>query len=133
MSLRLANLSIKGDLKAEEDLTIDSRFEGRIDIRNHCLIVGPDAHVHTDEGYVGDLIVFGRLTGRLVVARTADIRDTASVDGRLVASVIGMSEGAHFNGSIDTHNTDVKARVAEHRIRKADARTSALTPAGIAR
>jgi cytoskeletal protein CcmA (bactofilin family) len=129
MSLRLANLSIKGDLKAEEDLTIDTRFEGRIDIRNHCLVVGPDAHVHADDGYVGDLIVFGRLTGRLVVARTADIRDTARVDGRLVASVIGISEGARFNGSIDTHDTEVKARVAEHRIRKADARTPTVSVA----
>jgi cytoskeletal protein CcmA (bactofilin family) len=131
MSLRLVHLTIKGDLKADEDLTIDSRFEGRLDIRNHCLVVGPDAHVHADDGYVGDLVVFGRLTGRLVVARTADIRDTARVEGRLVASVVGMSDGAHFTGSIDTHHPDIAARVADHRIRKSQG--SAVSAAGTAR
>ena len=126
MPQRLAHVTIKGDLKADEDLTIDSRFEGRIDIRNHCLIVGPDAHVHADDGYVGDLVVFGRLSGRLVVAGTADIRDTARVEGRLVAAVIGISEGAHFNGTIDTHHADIAARVADHRIRKAQGPVNAL-------
>ncbi|MGH9313339.1 MAG: bactofilin family protein [Vicinamibacterales bacterium] len=133
MPLRLVHLSIKGDLTAEEDLTIDSRFEGRIDIRNHRLVVGPDAHVHADDGYVGDLVVYGRLTGRLVVARTADIRDTARVEGRLVASVVGMSDGAHFTGSIDTHHADIAARVADHRIRKAAVQDAAVSAAGTGR
>lgn len=133
MPLRLVHLTIKGDLKAEEDLTIDSRFEGRIDIRNHRLVVGPDADVHADDGYVGDLVVFGRLTGRLVVARTADIRDTARVEGRLVASVVGLSDGAHFTGSIDTHHADIAARVADHRIRKAAVQDAAVNTTGTVR
>jgi cytoskeletal protein CcmA (bactofilin family) len=126
MSQRLANLTIKGDLKADEDLTIDTRFEGRIDMRNHCIVVGPDADVYADDGFVGDLVVFGRLSGRLVVTGTADIRDTARVEGRLVAAVVGMSEGAHFNGSIDTRRADIAARVADHRIRKSQGAVSAM-------
>jgi cytoskeletal protein CcmA (bactofilin family) len=114
---KLAHLEIKGELRADEDLTIEARFEGRIDLRNHRLIVGPDADVHID-AYVGDLVVFGRMTGKVVVARTADIRDTARIEGRLVAPVLGMSEGAQFKGTIDTRNTEAAMHVAAYRSRQ---------------
>jgi cytoskeletal protein CcmA (bactofilin family) len=114
---RLTNVTIKGEIHAEEDLTIDSRFEGRIDLRNHRLVVGPDADVRADV-YAGELVVFGKLAGTLIVAQTADIRSTASIEGRLVAPVLGLSEGARFKGTIDTRNAEVAARVAEHRMRQ---------------
>lgn len=117
LTSRLASVTIKGEISAEEDLTIDSRFEGRIDLRNHRLIVGPDADVRADV-YAGELIVFGRLAGTLVVSRAADIRSTARIEGRLVAPILGLSEGARFKGTIDTRNTEVAAKVAERRMRQ---------------
>jgi cytoskeletal protein CcmA (bactofilin family) len=116
---QLTNIQIKGELRADEDLTIDSRFEGRIDLRNHRLVVAADADVHADV-YVGELVVFGKIAGTLIVARNADIRSTARIEGRLVAPVLGLSEGAQIKGSIDTRNTEVAAKVAEHRMKEHD-------------
>jgi cytoskeletal protein CcmA (bactofilin family) len=116
---RIANIQVTGDLRAEEDLTIDSRFQGRIDVRNHRLVVGPSAEVQADI-YAAELVVFGKLAGTLVVSRLADIRSTARIEGRLVAPVLGLSEGAQFKGTIDTRNTEVAARVAEYKLRKSE-------------
>jgi cytoskeletal protein CcmA (bactofilin family) len=36
---------IKGDVIGSEDLTIDGRVEGRIELRGHSLLIGPNANV----------------------------------------------------------------------------------------
>jgi hypothetical protein len=36
---------IKGVVIGSEDLTIDGRVEGRIELRGHSLLIGPDARV----------------------------------------------------------------------------------------
>jgi cytoskeletal protein CcmA (bactofilin family) len=131
LTSRLANVTIKGEIQAEEDLTIDSYFEGRIDLRNHRLVVGPDADVRADV-YAGELVVFGKLAGTLIVAQAADIRSTATIEGRLVAPILGLSEGARFKGTIDTRNAEVAARVAEHRLRQ-PAGPAVKTPDGAKR
>ena len=43
----------------------------------------------------------GKVTGNITTAEAINIRETATVDGDLVAPKIGIAEGASFRGKID--------------------------------
>jgi cytoskeletal protein CcmA (bactofilin family) len=80
---------IKGDLTGSEDLIIDGRVEGRIDLPDHSLTIGPDAHIEA-EVVAKAVIVLGSVTGRIMASHKVEIRDGGSVDG-----------GAYFRGKVD--------------------------------
>src|SRR3990172_11075493 len=41
-------LVLKGDLSGNEDLLIEGKFEGSIDLQDHCLTVGPEGQVKAE-------------------------------------------------------------------------------------
>jgi cytoskeletal protein CcmA (bactofilin family) len=41
-------VTIKGDITAAEDLTIDGQVEGKIELPEHTLTIGPNATVMAD-------------------------------------------------------------------------------------
>ncbi len=43
-----STISIKGDLSGEEDLLIEGRVEGKIELRRHSVTVGKNGHVKAD-------------------------------------------------------------------------------------
>ena len=42
------SIFIKGELQGDEDLTIDGRVEGKIELRDHNLTIGPNGTCHCD-------------------------------------------------------------------------------------
>src|SRR3712207_2356630 len=69
----------KGELLSSEDMTIDGRVEGTIEVRNHSLTVGPDADIHAD--IVAETVtVMGAVTGSITAHNKVEIRETASVE-----------------------------------------------------
>ena len=47
---------IKGELTGDEDLTIEGRVEGKIDLREHNLVIGPNGKI-TAEVYAKSITV----------------------------------------------------------------------------
>src|SRR5207247_10443775 len=39
------SIQIKGELQGDEDLTIDGRVEGKIEVREHKLTIGPNGRI----------------------------------------------------------------------------------------
>jgi len=94
------SLTFKGDISGTEDLTIDGTVEGTIRLPDHALTVGPQASIRA-EIWVASAIVLGAVTGSNTASHKVELRNSASVEGDLVAPRIAMSEGACFHGSID--------------------------------
>ena len=46
--LTTGGLTIKGQLLADEDVRIEGNFEGTIEVRGHCLVLGPSARVRAN-------------------------------------------------------------------------------------
>ena len=42
------SILFRGDLIGLEDMAIDGRVEGTIELREHTLTIGPDAHIQAD-------------------------------------------------------------------------------------
>ena len=92
---------IKGELIGSEDLMIDGRIEGRVELKGHNLLIGPNAQVQAHLT-ARTITVMGTVTGSLVATEKVDIRMTGKVEGDIDAPKVIMAEGAQLRGKIDT-------------------------------
>ena len=91
----------RGDLISLEDLTIDGRVEGTIELRGHNLTVGPDAHIHADV-VAKNVTVLGTVTGTITARETVALSETGSVEGNITSLRLAMADGAVLRGRVDT-------------------------------
>lgn len=91
---------IKGELSGDEDLTIEGRVEGTIELRNHVLTIGSTGHVEA-QVVAKSIVVLGHVTGNLTATEKVDIREEGSVEGDIMAPRVAIADGAEFRGSID--------------------------------
>src|SRR5688572_16338995 len=102
------SVSIKGEIKGSEDLTVDGQVEGKIDLPEHTLTIGPNATVVADIN-AKIVTVFGSVIGTVIAREKADIRKTASVEGALTCGRLAVQEGAKINRKIETKNRPTAA------------------------
>jgi cytoskeletal protein CcmA (bactofilin family) len=95
------SLVIKGDVIGSEDLTIDGRVEGRIELRDHSLLIGPNAQVQA-QVVARTITIMGTVTGNITASDKVDIRNAGSVEGDIEAPKVAMADGAQLCGKIDT-------------------------------
>ena len=91
---------IKGELSGSEDLTIEGNVEGRIELKENTLTIGPNGKIRA-EVFAKQVIVLGEVTGNVTATEKVDIRDNGSVDGDVTSPRVAIAEGAHFRGAID--------------------------------
>ena len=91
---------IKGELNGNEDLMIEGQVEGKIELKDHVLTIGPNGKIKA-EVFAKMLIVLGEVNGNIAASEKVDIRDGGSVNGDIVSPRVAIAEGAHFQGSID--------------------------------
>ncbi len=98
---------IKGELSGSEDLVIDGRVEGTIDLRNHSLTVGPSGNLKA--GVTAKTIVIqGKVDGSLTASDRLDLRKSAVVTGDLTTQRIAIEEGAFLKGKVDIQKETAK-------------------------
>src|SRR6188474_2115315 len=95
---------IKGELTGSEDLTIEGHVEGKIELRQNVLTIGPNGKIKA-QVFAKSVIILGEVTGNVTASEKVDLRDNGSVDGDIAAPRVAIAEGAHFRGSIDMQRT----------------------------
>jgi cytoskeletal protein CcmA (bactofilin family) len=108
-----SGLSIKGDLSATEDITINGTFEGTIDLPKHRLVAAEGCRVNASVTALA-VTVDGRLEGH-ITAESVDIGPKASVDASVITGKLALEEGATFNGAVNTERARAAATIAKHR------------------
>jgi cytoskeletal protein CcmA (bactofilin family) len=106
-------LIIKGELTADEDLTIDGQFEGSIDIPGHHLVTSEGSNVNAAVT-AHAVTVQGRLEGHISAERV-DFAPTALVEASVVTERLAVEDGALFNGAVNTDRARAAADIAKHR------------------
>jgi cytoskeletal protein CcmA (bactofilin family) len=99
---------IKGELNGSEDLTIEGHVEGKIELRDHVLTIGPNGKIRAAV-FAKSVIVLGEVIGNITASEKVDLRDHGSVDGDIVSPRVAIAEGAHFRGSVDMKRTGAAA------------------------
>ena len=105
---------IKGELNGSEDLTIEGHVEGKIELRDHVLTIGPNGKIKA-ELFAKSVVVLGEVIGNVSATEKVDIRENGSVEGDITAPRVAIAEGAHFRGSVDMANKGPKATAPQPR------------------
>ncbi len=95
---------IKGELTGDEDLTIEGRVEGKIELKDHNLIIGPNGKINAEIN-AKSVTVIGSVVGNISAGEMVEIKTSGSVMGDIKSSRISIADGAHFKGSVDMQKT----------------------------
>ncbi|MDT8448998.1 MAG: polymer-forming cytoskeletal protein [Wenzhouxiangellaceae bacterium] len=94
------SISINGQLSGDEDLIIEGRVKGTVQLKKHTLTVGSQGTLDA-EVYANTILVDGTVNGDLYASERISIRKSAKIDGNILAPRISLEDGARFRGSID--------------------------------
>src|SRR5687767_9332342 len=114
---------IKGELNGSEDLTIEGHVEGKIELKDHVLTIGPNGKIKA-QVHAKSVIVLGEVNGNVTATEKVDIRDGGSVDGDIVSPRVAIAEGAHFRGTVDMQRKATAGQQAQPSAKPAAAATT---------
>ena len=93
------SITIRGDVSGEEDLIIEGRVEGRVELAKHHLTVGPNGHIEA-EIVAKEVTIIGRVSGNVTATERTEIQESGCLDGDLLSPRLLVQEGAQVNGSV---------------------------------
>jgi cytoskeletal protein CcmA (bactofilin family) len=93
-------VSIKGNLASEEDLLMEGRLEGKIEIRQHSITIGKKGQIKADI-YGKVITIEGKVEGNLYGEEQLIVRQSGTVRGNIVSPRVVLEDGSNFKGSID--------------------------------
>ena len=105
------NVTVKGQIFAREDLTIDGEVEGTVECHEHRLTIGPNARVQAGLK-AREIIIQGSIHGNVDATDKIDIKKEAKLVGDIKTSRIVIEDGAYFKGSIDISKPNASAAKA---------------------
>jgi len=101
------SISIKGELSGEEDLIIQGRVEGKIDLKKNNITVDKSGSVKGDI-YGKSITLEGEVEGNLFGEKRIVLQPSGVVRGDMRAPAINLEEGAKFKGNIAMEAWDEK-------------------------
>ena len=102
------SIQIKGELRGNEDLTIEGQVDGKIVLKDHQLTIGPNGRL-TAEIHAKSVTVVGEVVGNVTADDRIEIAATGSMQGDIKAPRVVLADGARFKGSVDMERATSKA------------------------
>jgi cytoskeletal protein CcmA (bactofilin family) len=94
------SITLRGDVTGDEDLLIQGRVEGTVDLHQHSVTVGSEGEVVAS--IVGRVVtVEGRVEGNISGTEQVTLRSSAQVKGDIRAPRVVLENGARFRGLVD--------------------------------
>jgi cytoskeletal protein CcmA (bactofilin family) len=91
---------IRGEVKGAEDLIIDGRVEGTVQLGENRLTIGPNANVAADLT-AKDVLVMGQVQGNINATGRVELRAGCLVEGDVRALRLAIEDNAGFHGKVD--------------------------------
>jgi len=93
-------IRIKGEVTGSEDLFVDGHVEGKLNLSNGSLTVGPNGEVKADI-FAREVIVRGRVDGKIVGREKIQLWSTGNVAGDLQTERLMIEDGAVLRGRVE--------------------------------
>jgi len=94
-------IRIKGEITGSEDLFVDGPIEGKINLANGSLTVGPNGTVKADV-VAREVIVRGRVEGKILGRERVQLWSTGQVIGEVQTQRLAIEDGAVLRGKVET-------------------------------
>lgn len=105
------SIEIKGTVTGDEDLLIQGKVEGSIDLGAHEVTVGESGKVNADIT-ARTVRIDGEVAGDVRGNEKVLISKTGNVRGNIIAPRMTLEDGAIFKGSIDMDPGDAGGKVS---------------------
>lgn len=99
-----SSLTIKGDIRSEENITIHGTVEGTIET-THDIVVGQEGKVRAAIR-ASNVVISGTVIGNVTATNKVDLTSSAQLQGNIRAPKLSIAESALFKGSIDMSAPD---------------------------
>ena len=88
---------ICGEVKGSEDLIVDGRVEGTVNLSESRLTIGPTAIVAANLS-AKDILIMGQVQGNLVASGRVELRAGCQVEGDIRALRLAVEDNWVFRG-----------------------------------
>jgi cytoskeletal protein CcmA (bactofilin family) len=105
---------VKGDVMGADQVFVDGRVEGSIQIPGERVTVGKTGMVVGRAGSgtaciaAREIVILGTVTGNIAAGERVDIRAGGSLTGDVTTVRVSIEDGAFFRGGIDIRREDPK-------------------------
>ena len=106
-----STLVIRGEITAQEALTIAGQVDGTIDVAGHIVTVEQGALVAADISAAA-IVVCGKVQGTLAAATRIHLQSGAEVKGDLNAPKLAVEDGAGVQGKVQVAGQERATMVA---------------------
>ena len=102
-------IEIKGDIVGDENLIIEGKVNGTVEVRSKDLTIGQSGQVNAN--VTARIVkVDGTIKGDITGVEMVTISKTGKVQGNIVAPRVTLEDGAKFKGSIDMDPNETAQR-----------------------
>jgi cytoskeletal protein CcmA (bactofilin family) len=116
-------MRIEGEITSDEDLTIEGKVTGQLEI-SKTLTIGKEGYVN-GEISAAVVLISGEAEGRLMASDKLDISSEGKFSGNILADTIRVAEGAQIKGTINLDDETTPANLTD---KKAESSTPPSPP-----
>src|SRR5260370_18346163 len=113
-------IKIKGEVTGSEDLFVDGIVDGKLNLANGSLTIGPNGHVKADV-LAREVIVRGKIEGKVTGRDKGQLWSTGQVTGEVQTDRLAIEDGALLRGKVEA---------ARHPSKTAEIKAAASTATG---
>ncbi len=104
-------IKIHGEVTGSEDLFVDGEVDGKLDLGNASVTIGPNGRVKADVT-AREIIVRGRVDGKITARERVHLWSSGQVIGEVQSDRLSIEDGAVLRGKVDTGKRQEKAKDA---------------------
>jgi len=93
-------IKIKGEVTGSEDLFVDGQVEGKLNLANGSLTIGPNGCVKADVT-AREVIVRGKVEGKVSGRDKVQLWSTGQVTGEVQTDRLAIEDGAMLRGKVE--------------------------------
>jgi cytoskeletal protein CcmA (bactofilin family) len=104
-------IKIKGEVTGSEDLFVDGVVEGKVNLSNGILTIGPNGSVKADVD-AREVMVSGRIEGNITAREKVQLWSSGQVSGEVRTERLAIEEGATLRGKVEAGKSAAKSVAA---------------------
>ena len=91
---------IAGNIRAEEDLIVNGKLKGDVEIGEHSFFLGPSGRLKGNI-YGQNVRIRGQMQGEIIATGKVEITREAKFSGKITGKSVTVEKGAHFDADVN--------------------------------
>jgi len=102
-------IKIKGEITGKEDLFVDGTVEGKLEMGNGTVTIGPNGKVKADIS-AREIVVRGQVEGKLDGSEKVQLWSTGRVEGEVRTQRLAIEDGAVLRGQVEAGKEQTRGK-----------------------